>query len=60
MMGGWGHSHHVDPWSPEDGIIEGLNVEDTELCDDVERVCTDWELDRPGGTSLAPIKTVEE
>jgi len=59
-MGGWSCSHHVDLRSPKNGIVEGLDAEDTKFCDDIERVRTDWELDRAEGTSLAPIKTVEE
>ena len=60
MMGGWERSHHVDPRPPENGVVGGLDVEDTKLCDDVERICADWELDRAGGTGFAPVKTVKE
>jgi len=50
----------VDPRPPEDGVVVGLDVEDTELCDDVERICANWELDRDGGMGFAPVKTVEK
>jgi len=35
-----------------------LDVEDTKLRDDVERIRADWELDRAGGKNFAPIKTL--
>jgi len=38
MMGRWGRSNHVDPWPLKDNVVGGLDVEDTELCDKVERV----------------------
>ena len=60
MMGGPDRSHHVDPWPPKNGVVGRLDVEDTELCDDVERILVDWELDRAGGTSFAPVESIEE
>jgi len=38
----------------------GLDVKDTELCDDVEWINADWELDRAGGTDFAPVESIEE
>ena len=58
-MGGRDCSH-VDPRSPEDGVIGGLDVKNTKLCDDVERIHVDWELDHAEGTGFAPVETVEE
>ena len=60
MVGRWDHSHHVDQRPPEDGIVGELDIEDTELCDNVERIRADWEFDCVGGTSFTPVKTVEE
>ena len=60
MIGGWDHSHHVNSRSFEDGVVGELDIEDTELCDDVERIRAGWELDRVGGAGFAPVKTVEE
>ena len=54
MMGGWDYSHHVDPWSLEDGIVRGLHVKDTELRDEVEWIRTDWKLDCARGTCVTP------
>ena len=50
----------MDPRPPEDGIVGGLDVEDTEFCDDVKRVRANWELDCVRGTGFAPVKIVEE
>jgi len=44
----------------KDGVVQGLNVEDTKLCDNVERVRANWQLDCARGTCFAPVKTVEE
>ena len=60
MMGGWDYSHYVDTWSPEDGVIGGLDVKNTELCDDVEWIREGWELDCVGGISFAPVESVKE
>jgi len=60
MMGGRDRSHHMDPCPLEDGIVEELNIKNTEFCDDVERIRADWEFDRAWGMSFAPIETVEE
>jgi len=60
MMGRWHRSHHADPRPPEDGVVGGLNVKDTEFCDDVEKVDMNWELDGVGGAGFAPVKTIEE
>jgi len=50
----------VDPRPPEDGIVGGLNIENTKLCDDVEKVPANWELNRARETSFTPIKTLEK
>ena len=60
MMSGWDHSHHVNSRPPEDGVVGGLDIKDTKLCDDVERVRANWELDRAWRTGFSPIKIVEE
>jgi len=44
MMGSRDCSHHVDPWPPKNGIVGGWDVQDTELCDNIEWICTGWEL----------------
>ena len=60
MMSGGNRSHHVDSLSFEDGVVGALYVKDTELCDNVERIRADWELDRAGGTGFAPVETVDK
>ena len=60
MTGERDRSHHVDPRSPKDGVVGGLNVKDTKLYDDVEQIRADWELDHARGTRFAPVKIVEE
>jgi len=57
MMGGCNRSHHVDLQPPEDGVVGELDVEDTELCDDVEMVRANWELDRAGERATLPSKS---
>jgi len=52
MMGGRGRFHHVDSRSLEDGVVGGLDFKDTELGDDVERICADWKLDCAEGNGL--------
>ena len=37
-------SYHVDPWPPETGIVGGLDVQNAELCVDIEWIGTDWKL----------------
>ena len=49
----------LNPQPPEDSVVGGLDVEDTELCDDVERVRTHWEFGRARGTGFAPVKTID-
>ena len=41
MMGRRDRSHHVDSWLPEDDVVGGLDVEDTELYDDFKRIRAD-------------------
>ena len=60
MMGSLDRSHHVNSWSPEDGIVAGLDVKDTKRYEDVEQIYADWELDGAGGSGFAPVKTIEE
>ena len=48
MMGGRDRSHHVNPWSPEDGVVGELYVKNTELCDDVERIARTGNSTVPG------------
>ena len=59
-MGGQDRSHRVDPRPPEDGVVGGLDVENTKLYDDIERIRVDWELDRARGTDFTPVKIVGE
>ena len=44
----------------KDGVIGGLNVKDTELYDDIERIRANRELDCASGTSFVPVESVEE
>ena len=60
MISGRDRSYHVNPWPPKDGVIGGLDIKDTKICDDVERTRVDWELHYSGGTSFAPVEIVEE
>jgi len=50
----------VDPGSPEDGIVVGLNGKDTKLCDDIEWIHADWKLNCARGTGFAPIESIEK